>query len=129
MSIRFFAAARRHRVGSARPPAPQHLSRCRRLPGPESIDEEGWDERVAREVRHQELIEASFDRAEAHARLGDFEHALDWLDRVAALSGGLPAGYRRAARTLGSGRGVATPAGSGDWKHRLARSDESAAGR
>jgi tetratricopeptide (TPR) repeat protein len=52
------------------------------------------DERVAREVRHQELIEASFDRAEAYEHLGDFEHALEWLDRAAKLSGGLPAAYR-----------------------------------
>ena len=53
-----------------------------------------WDERVARDVRHQEVIEASFDRAEAHARLGDFERAVEWLDRAAAASGGLPTTYR-----------------------------------
>jgi hypothetical protein len=53
-----------------------------------------WDERVAREVRHQETIEASFDRAEAYARVGDFEQALAWLDRTATLSGGLPPAYR-----------------------------------
>lgn len=53
-----------------------------------------WDERVARDVRHQEVIEASFDRAEAYERLGDFELALEWLDRAAAVSGGLPAAYR-----------------------------------
>lgn len=60
----------------------------------ESLDDRGWDERVAREVSHQQLIEASFDRAEAYERLGDPERALKWLDRAAALSGGLPPAYR-----------------------------------
>jgi hypothetical protein len=45
-------------------------------------------------VRHQEVIDASFDRAEAYERLGDFEHALEWLDRATEVSGGLPAAYR-----------------------------------
>jgi tetratricopeptide (TPR) repeat protein len=40
------------------------------------------------------VIEASFDRAEAYERLGDFEQALEWLDRAATLSGGLPPAYR-----------------------------------
>jgi tetratricopeptide (TPR) repeat protein len=57
-------------------------------------DDREWDERVAREVRHQEVIEASFDRAEAYARLGDFERAVEWLDRAATVSGGLPPTYR-----------------------------------
>jgi len=60
----------------------------------ESSDDREWDERVAREVRHQEVIEASFDRAEAYARVGDFEQALEWLDRAATLSGGLSRAYR-----------------------------------
>jgi tetratricopeptide (TPR) repeat protein len=60
----------------------------------ESLDEREWDDRVAREVRHQEVIEASFDRAEAYARMGEFEQALEWLDRAATLSGGLPPAYR-----------------------------------
>jgi hypothetical protein len=60
----------------------------------ESIPDPGWDGRVAREVRHQEVIDASFDRAEAYERLGDFEHALEWLDRATEVSGGLPAAYR-----------------------------------
>jgi tetratricopeptide (TPR) repeat protein len=60
----------------------------------ESLDDHEWDERVAREVRHQEVIEASFDRAEAYARVGDIEQALAWLDRAATLSGGLPPAYR-----------------------------------
>ena len=51
------------------------------------------DERVAGETRHQEVVEASFDRAEAYGGLGDFEHALEWLDRAAALGGGLPLAY------------------------------------
>jgi hypothetical protein len=66
-------------------------------------DDRDWDERVAREVRHQEVIEASFDRAEAYARLGDFERAVEWLDRAATASGRLPPTYRalraRRART------------------------------
>ena len=57
-------------------------------------DDREWDERVAREVRHQEVIEASFDRAEAYARLGDFDRAVEWLDRAATVSGGLPPAYR-----------------------------------
>ena len=57
-------------------------------------DDPKWDERVAHEVRHQELIEASFDRAEAYARLGDFDRAVEWLDRAATASGGLPPTYR-----------------------------------
>ena len=61
---------------------------------PESADDRAWDERVVREVRHQQVIEASFDRAEAYGRLGDFEHALEWLDRAAMASGGLPEAYR-----------------------------------
>ena len=56
-----------------------------------SPDDRGWDERVAREVSHQQLIEASFDRAEAYERLGDPERALEWLDRAAVLSDGLRA--------------------------------------
>ena len=60
----------------------------------EPLDDRDWDDRVAREVRHQEVIEASFDRAEAYARVGDFDQALEWLDRAATLSGGLPPAYR-----------------------------------
>jgi tetratricopeptide (TPR) repeat protein len=60
----------------------------------ESSDDREWDQRVAREVRHQEVIEASFDRADAYARVGDFEQALEWLDRAARLSGGLSRAYR-----------------------------------
>ncbi len=60
----------------------------------EPFDDRGWDERVAREAKHQEVIEASFDRAEAYARVGDFEQALEWLDRAATLCGGLPLAYR-----------------------------------
>ena len=61
---------------------------------PEATDDRQWDDRLAREIQHQEVIEASFDRAEAYGRLGDFEHALEWLDRAAVASGGLPGAYR-----------------------------------
>jgi hypothetical protein len=60
----------------------------------ESIGDRGWDEHVGREAQHQELVEATFDRAEAYARLGDFEHAVEWLDRAAALGGDLPPTYQ-----------------------------------
>jgi hypothetical protein len=72
------------------------LPRPRAVPDlpPESTDDPRWDDHVAREVQHQEVIEASFDRAEAYGRLGDFEHALEWLDRAAVASGGLPGAYR-----------------------------------
>ena len=60
----------------------------------EPIDQQEWDELVAREAMHQEVIEASFDRAEAYERLGDFQQALEWLDRAAGLGGGLPSAYR-----------------------------------
>ena len=30
----------------------------------------------------------------AYARVGNFEEALEWLDRAATLSGGLPPAYR-----------------------------------
>ena len=49
---------------------------------------------MARETRHQEVVEATFDRAEAYARLGDFKRAVAWLDRAATLGGELPATYR-----------------------------------
>ena len=59
-----------------------------------SIGDRELDEHVAREAQHQELIEATFDRAEAYARLGDFERAAEWLDRAATLSGELPPTYQ-----------------------------------
>ena len=66
----------------------------RAVPDLHPPDEREWDARVAREARHQEVIEASFDRAEAYARVGDIEQALAWLDRAATLSGDLPPAYR-----------------------------------
>jgi hypothetical protein len=82
---------------------------------PESL---AWDERVAQEARHQELIEATFDRAEASERLGDFEHALEWLDRAGALCGGLPPAYlpRRALWARAVTRRPRPAAG--DWSDR-----------
>src|SRR5688572_24710975 len=47
-----------------------------------------WDGRVAHEVAHQARIEAAFDRAERCERLGDYERALEWLDRAEDLGGG-----------------------------------------
>src|SRR5919107_2023458 len=43
---------------------------------------------------HEDVIEASFDRATAYERLGDFERALEWLDRAAAINGDLPPAYQ-----------------------------------
>ena len=104
-------AARNARSGyhqrNARPVAPGEPSaaesnrRPRAVPDlpHEATEDRRWDERVAREVRHQEVIEASFDRADAYAPLGDVEHALEWLDRAAAVSGGLPPAYRGSVQT------------------------------
>ena len=81
----------------------------------EAISDREWNERVAGEARHQALIEASFDRAEACERARDFEHALEWLDKAATLSGGMPPAYgaRRArwarAAALTSRRGGSAP--------------------
>jgi hypothetical protein len=78
----------------------------------EPIGDHERDEQLGRESRRQELIEATFDRAEAYARLGDFEHAVEWLDRAATLGGDLPPTYRvkrarwdRASRRPGLGAG------------------------
>ena len=60
----------------------------------QSIGNREWDEHVGREAKHEELIEATFDRAEAYARLGDFEQAVEWVNRAAALSGDLPPAYQ-----------------------------------
>jgi tetratricopeptide (TPR) repeat protein len=91
-----------HHQRNGRPAAPgepslaEYNGRPRAVPDlpHEAATDRRWDERVARELRHQEVIEASFDRADAYARLGDFEHALEWLDRAAAVSGDLPPAYR-----------------------------------
>jgi hypothetical protein len=71
-----------------------HRTTVRAVPDLPPLDDREWDARVACEVRHQEVIEASFDRAEAYARVGDIDQALAWLDRAATLSGGLPPAYR-----------------------------------
>jgi hypothetical protein len=83
----------------------------------ETIDDRGWDERIAREARHQEVIEASFDRAEAYERLGDFEHALEWLDRVAALAGGLSPAYRAQRARCERSAAVRPQAGGGERRN------------
>jgi hypothetical protein len=57
------------------------------------------DERIAREVRHEALIEAAFDRADAYARDGNLERALEWLSEAENLSGGLPDAYVDRRRT------------------------------
>src|SRR5688500_4570851 len=59
----------------------------------ESVGRE-WDGRVAREVAEQARIEAAFDRVDACGRLGDFERALEWLERAEELAGGLSPAYR-----------------------------------
>ena len=51
------------------------------------------DADVAREARYEARIEATFDQAEAHALVGDLEHALGWLWEAEDLSGGLPDSY------------------------------------
>jgi hypothetical protein len=52
-----------------------------------------WDAHVAREARHQARVEAAFDQADAHARAGSLEHALEWLSEAEDLCGGLPDAY------------------------------------
>ena len=82
-------------ANTAVPPSPPGRDPGNGHPAPgEPIDQREWDELVAREAMHQEVIEASFDRAEAYERLGDFQQALAWLDRAAGLGGGLPPAYR-----------------------------------
>jgi hypothetical protein len=84
-------------------------------------DDREWDERVAREVRHQEVIEATFDRAEAYARLGDFDRAVEWLDRAATVSGGLPPTYRAQRARWVRTTAVRPGQTGGDRKSRLAQ--------
>jgi tetratricopeptide (TPR) repeat protein len=87
-----------------------------------------WLERVAHETRHQELIEATFDRAEAYERLGDFERALEWLDRAAALCGGLPPAYRsRRARWARAAARAPRPS-AGGWRDQLVSAARAAPG-
>jgi hypothetical protein len=109
----------------------EHERRPRAVPDlrPEPTDDREWDQRTAREVRHQEVIEASFDRAEAYGRVGDFEHALEWLDRATALSGSLPTGYRaQRARWARAAALRPRPVGR-DWPGRHASSSDGAGGR
>jgi hypothetical protein len=87
----------------------------------EVLDDREWDGRVAREVRHQEVIEASFDRAEAYARVGDFDRAVEWLDRAVTASGGLPPIYRAHRARWVRTTGLRPWRPGGDRKTRLAR--------
>jgi hypothetical protein len=52
-----------------------------------------WDALVAREARYEARIEAAFDLADAHARVGNLEDALGWLSQAEDLGGGLPDTY------------------------------------
>jgi hypothetical protein len=52
-----------------------------------------WDARVAREASYEARIEAAFDQAEADARAGDLEWALESLSEAENLGGGLPDVY------------------------------------
>jgi tetratricopeptide (TPR) repeat protein len=88
----------------------------------------GWDERVAHETRHQELIEATFDRAEAYERLGDFEQALEWLDRAAALCGGLPPAYRSRRALWARATARAPRPSARAWKNHLGSAAKAAPG-
>jgi hypothetical protein len=69
-------------------PPERFVDRC------EQLMPHDWEERVARAVQFQARIEVAFDRADACERLGDLAHALDWLDRASALSGGLSPTYK-----------------------------------
>lgn len=106
------------RASPRRPPLDLLAERRRRgrPTPPDSMDDRHRHERVAREALHQELIEATLERAEAHERLGDFERALEWLDRAASLSGDLPPAYRaRRARWLRAESRRRGPA-AGSWR-------------
>jgi hypothetical protein len=85
MSIASSQRSRRAAARLAQRPAaaPRSLS--------ESVEDREWDGQVDREVKHQEVIEATLDRAEAYARLGDFKLAVEWLDRAAEVGGDLSA--------------------------------------
>jgi tetratricopeptide (TPR) repeat protein len=113
----------------AAPPKPD--GRLRAAPGfpQNSLAERERDERVANEAQHQEVIEASFDRAEAYGRLGDFAQALEWLDRAAALCGGLPSAYRGQRASWARAAALRPVPAAGDWKDRLAGSGEGAVSR
>jgi tetratricopeptide (TPR) repeat protein len=108
---------------SARIPAPTApRGRDRRDGHPargEPTDQQGWDELVAREAMHQEVIEASFDRAEAYERLGDFQQALEWLDRAAALGGGLPPAYQAKRARWARAAALRPRPAAGGWENRL----------
>jgi hypothetical protein len=57
------------------------------------------DARIDREARYETLIEAAFDRADAYAREGNLERALEWLSEAENLGGGLPDTYVERRRT------------------------------
>jgi hypothetical protein len=113
---------------AAAPKRPLDELAVRRGAGPEtsheSIDARDWRKRVGREALHQEVIEATFDRADAYERLGDFGRALEWLDRAAALGGGLPPAYRtRRARCVRAAERRPGPI-AGGWKDNPGRSEQ-----
>jgi tetratricopeptide (TPR) repeat protein len=124
----------RRRDGGPAPAGPspaEYNERPRAVPDlpDESVTDHVWDERVARELRHQEVIDASFDRAEAYERLGDFEHALEWLDRAVAVSGDLPAAYRARRERWARAAAVQLRPAGGHWQNGRARAVEGGAGR
>ena len=71
---------------------------------------------MEREGLHQQLIEATLDRAESYERLADFEHALQWLDRATALSGGLPAAYQAQRARWAQAAALRPEPAAGAWK-------------
>jgi hypothetical protein len=80
------------------------------LPPSPSWTTDDWDALVAHEVVRQGNIEATFDRADAYERVGDFRLALEWFDRAGELSGGLSPAWgaqraRLSLRTPGGNRG------------------------
>jgi MoxR-like ATPase len=57
-------------------------------PSPSSAAD-AWSALVAGQVEHEARIEAALDWADVCESMGEFQLALDCLDRAAALSGGL----------------------------------------
>jgi hypothetical protein len=100
-------------------PGPHQQNGNLAAPPEMSVGGSEWERHAAREAQHQELIEATFDRAEAYARLGDFERAVEWIDRAAALTGDLPPVYQR-QRARWSQTSTLRPASATDAQERPA---------
>jgi hypothetical protein len=71
----------------------------------EQVEDRQWDERVEREVRHQEVVEATSIERTRMRVWATSSTQFEWLDRAAAVNGGLARAHRARRR-----RWVRTPA-------------------